>query len=80
MEFQVHALRRPNDPPIVLVKWYDATKWTDQEEALLLRLRGEGKTRREIAQALQRQPSAISSRLRKIERRTDEWPDKTTPE
>lgn len=55
-------------------------KWTDQEEALLLRLRGEGKTRREIAQALQRQPSAISSRLRKIERRTDEWPDKTTPE
>lgn len=55
-------------------------KWTDEEEALLLKLRGEGKTRREIAQELQRRPSAISSRLRKIERRTAEWPDKTTPE
>lgn len=45
-------------------------KWTDQDEALLLKLHGEGKSRREIAQELQRQPSAISSRLRKIERRT----------
>lgn len=44
-------------------------KWTDQDEALLLKLHGEGKSRREIAQELQRQPSAISSRLRKIERR-----------
>ena len=55
-------------------------KWTDHEEALLLKLHEDGKTRREIAQELQRQPSAISSRLRKIEQRTAEWPNKTTQE
>lgn len=55
-------------------------KWSEQDEALLLKLHEEGKTRREIAQELQRQPSAISSRLRKIERRTAEWPNKTIPE
>lgn len=49
-------------------------KWTDQEEALLLKLYEDGRTRREIAQSLQRQPSAVSSRLRKIERRKAEWP------
>ena len=42
-------------------------KWTDEEEVRLLNLRSEGKTKREIAQILQRQTSAISSRLKKIE-------------
>lgn len=41
-------------------------KWTDEEEARLIEFCGAGKTRREIAQELQRQPSAISSRLRKL--------------
>lgn len=47
-------------------------KWTDEDEALLLKLHEDGKTRREIARELQRQPGAISSRLRKIERRKAE--------
>jgi predicted Rossmann fold nucleotide-binding protein DprA/Smf involved in DNA uptake len=54
-------------------------KWSAEEEARLLRLRGEGKTRREIARELGRQPGAISSRLRKIQQRTTEWQAKTTP-
>jgi len=53
-------------------------KWTEEEEALLLKLYEEGRTRREIARELQRQPSAISSRLRKIEQRNGKWPNQTT--
>ncbi len=47
-------------------------KWTDEEEARLAKLRNAGKSKQEIARDLQRQPGAISSRLRKLERRTDE--------
>lgn len=42
-------------------------RWTAEEEKRLLKLRDEGMTRREIARQLQRQPGAISSRLRKLE-------------
>ncbi len=55
-------------------------KWTCEEEARLKKLLDAGRSKREIAQELQRQPSAISSRLRKIERRTDECPNKTIQE
>ncbi len=44
-------------------------KWSQDEEALLQKLRSEGKSRRGIARELQRQPSAITSRIRKIEGR-----------
>lgn len=41
-------------------------KWTDEEEARLAKLRNAGKSMQEIARELQRQPGAISSRLRKL--------------
>lgn len=42
-------------------------KWTSEEDAQLIELFNAGKTTREIAEKLLRQPSAISSRLQKIE-------------
>ena len=41
-------------------------KWTCEEEARLKKLLDAGRSKREIAQELQRQPSAISRRLRKL--------------
>lgn len=43
--------------------------WTDAEEAQMLDLMKMGKSVKEIAVILERQPSAIQSRLRKIEER-----------
>ena len=41
-------------------------KWTAAEEDRLRRMHSEGKSNYEIAEILQRQPSAISSRLGKL--------------
>lgn len=47
--------------------------WTDEEEAKILELEKQGLSTKEIAEAVQRQPGAISSRLSKIaERGTDQ--------
>lgn len=42
-------------------------RWTDEEEVRLVRLRDEGLSFRAIAEILQRQPSGVRARLRKLE-------------
>lgn len=42
-------------------------KWTEEEDETLERLFARGKSRKEIAELLERQPSAIRSRIRKME-------------
>lgn len=40
--------------------------WKEEDDDELIRLNSENKTIKEISQILKRQPSAISSRLRKL--------------
>lgn len=42
--------------------------WTEDDDALILQLLREGKTTRELSIHFGRQPSAIRSRIRKLER------------